>query len=91
MPCCLIAFLMVLFPRVAIVLLYFFTNLFERAHLDILILILGFILLPLTTIVYAYTVSTGHQVDGIYLLGIILAVLADLGLLGGGAYQRRRT
>jgi uncharacterized oligopeptide transporter (OPT) family protein len=87
---CLIALLMIAFPRVAIVLLWLFTNFFTRAYHSILLLLLGFIFLPLTTIVYAWILNTGSSVSGIYLIAIIVAVLADLGLLGGSEYHRRR-
>jgi hypothetical protein len=87
---CLIALLMVAFPRVAIVLLYLLTNFFERAHLGLILLIIGFIFLPLTTIVYAWITGTGHPMDGIYLVAIIIAILADIGLLSSGEYHRRR-
>ena len=89
MPC-LFALLMIAFPRVAIVLLYLLTTFFERAHLTILIVLLGFIFLPLTLIVYAWIINTGHTVDGIYMVALIVAVLADVGLLGGGERVRRR-
>ena len=89
MPC-LLALLMVAFPRVAIVLLYFFTNYFVRPFHSILILLLGFIFLPLTTIVYAWIVNAGEPISGIYLVAIIIAVLADVGLLSGSEYHRRR-
>lgn len=89
MPC-LLALLMVAFPRIAIVLLFFFTNYFVRPFHNILFLLLGFIFLPLTTIVYAWVVNAGEPVAGIYLVAIIIAVLADIGLLSGGEYHRRR-
>jgi uncharacterized oligopeptide transporter (OPT) family protein len=89
MPC-LLALLMIAFPRVAIVLLWLFTNFFVRAYHSILILIIGFIFLPLTTIVYAWIVNTGNPVAGIYLVAIIIAVLADIGLIGGHEWGRRR-
>ena len=89
MPC-LIALLMLAFPRLAIAFLYLMTSFFERAHLGILIVALGFIFLPLTLVVYAWTINTGHSVDGIYLVALIVAVLADIGLLGGGEWNRRR-
>ena len=89
MPC-LLALLMIAFPRVAIVLLWLFTNFFVRAYHSILLLIIGFIFLPLTTIVYAWIVNTGNPVAGIYLVAIIIAVLADIGLLGGHEWGRRR-
>lgn len=89
MPC-LIALLMIAFPRVAIVLLWLFTNFFTRPYHSILLLLLGFIFLPLTTIVYAWLVNAGDPINGIYLIVLIVAVIADLGLLGGGEYHRRR-
>ncbi len=42
MPCLLLA-LFLLFPRVALVLLFFFTHFLERAYHSLLILVLGFI------------------------------------------------
>ena len=89
MPC-LLSLLMVAFPRVAILLLFFFTNYFARAFNSILLLLVGFVFLPLTTIVYAWIVNAGEPLGGIYLVAIIVAVLADVGLLSGGEYHRRR-
>ncbi len=89
MPC-LLALLMVAFPRIAILLLFFFTNYFVRPFHNLLILLVGFIFLPLTTIVYAWIVNAGEPVAGIYLVAIVIAVLADIGLLSGGEYHRRR-
>ncbi len=81
---------MVAFPRVAILLLYFFTTYFVRPFHSILLLLLGFIFLPLTTIVYAWVINAGESISGIYLVAIIIAVLADIGLLSGSEYRRRR-
>ena len=78
MPC-LILLIGIAFPRLAIVLLFLFTTFLERAYHSLLLLVLGFIFLPLTTIVYAWIVNGRHPIDGIYLAAIILAVLADLG------------
>lgn len=88
MPC-LMLLLGIAFPRLAIVLLFFFTTFLERAYHSLLLLVLGFVFLPLTTIVYAWIVNGQHAVDGIYLVALIVAVLADLGLLGQGEYHRR--
>ena len=89
MPC-LLALLMVAFPRIALVLAFFFTNLIEKAYANLLIPVIGFFILPLTTLLYAYISSTGQPVAGLYLLLLIVAVLVDLGLLGGGWRSRRR-
>lgn len=88
MPC-LLALLMVAFPRVALLLVFFFTNIIDRAYSNILIPVLGFLFLPLTTLLYAYIVTSGHVVAGIYLVMMFVAVLVDLGLLGGSWRSRR--
>jgi hypothetical protein len=50
----------------------------------------GFIFLPLTTIVYAWELSSGMPTAGINLLWLLIAVIIDLGGLGGGAHRQSR-
>jgi len=88
MPCLLLLFTLA-FPRVAIVLLYLLSNFLQRAYNSLLIIVLGFIFLPLTTVVYAWVVNSHHPVEGIYLVAVIVSVLIDLGLIGHGARSRR--
>jgi uncharacterized oligopeptide transporter (OPT) family protein len=88
MPC-LLLLLTLAFPRVVIVLLYLFSNFLERAYQSLLIVVLGFIFLPVTTIVYAWVVNSHQPVQGLYLVAVIIAVLLDLGLIGHGARSRR--
>ena len=94
MPC-LLALLAVAFPRVAIVLLWLFTNFFTGIYHSIVIPVLGFLFLPLTLIVYTYLERTtpgatpGSMSAG-QLIFLFIAVILDLGLLSGGAYRRRR-
>jgi hypothetical protein len=89
MPC-LIVLLMLAFPRVAIVLLYLLSNFLDRAyHNSLLILVLGFLFLPITTIVYAWIVNIHQPVAGVYLVAILLSAVLDLGLIGHGEYSRR--
>ena len=87
MPC-LLALLAVAFPRVAIVLLWLFTNFFSHIH-GIVIPILGFIFLPLTLIVYAYLQNTGQPMGAIQLVFLFIAIVLDLGLLHRGTVARR--
>jgi hypothetical protein len=89
MPCLLIA-LILLFPRVAIVLLYFFTNFFTGVFNSILWPLVGFLILPLTLLAYTYFANTHHPTDVVFLVVMFLAVILDLGLLGHGEYRRRR-
>ena len=88
MPC-LLAILAVAFPRVAIVLLWLFTNFFHVLRNNLLIPILGFIFLPLTLIVYTYMLTAygGHFGAG-QLVILFIAALLDLGLVGGGVRRR---
>ena len=88
MPC-LLALLAVAFPRVAIVLLWLFSNFFSVLHNN-LMLIVGFVFLPLTLIVYTYLLRTnGGQMGATQFVFLFIAVILDLGLLGGGAFRRR--
>lgn len=90
MPCLFLIVIM-LFPRVALALLWLFTHYLDRAfHNTILLLILGFLFLPFTTLVYAWMVNSGLPVAGINLLFLLLAVLADLGTIGHGYSRQRR-
>jgi hypothetical protein len=88
--CCVFLVLVLLFPRIALVVMYLTSHYLERAyHHAMLIPLLGFIFLPLTTLVYAYMVNSGMPTEGAGLIWIILAVIIDLGGFGGG-YQRSR-
>jgi hypothetical protein len=88
MPC-LFLILVLAFPRLGLALLYLFTRYLDRAFHSILLLILGFIFLPLTTLAYAWMVNSGLPIAGINLIWLLIAALVDLGALGGG-YSRRR-
>ncbi len=90
MPC-LLLLLILGFPRLALFLIWLFSNYLERAfHGSLLIPILGFIFLPLTTIVYAWEINSGMPTAGINLLWLLIAVIIDLGGIGGGARHRSR-
>ena len=87
MPCILLIFVLA-FPRVVIALLFLLSNYLERAYHGLLLPLLGFIFLPVTTIVYAWMVNTHRPVDGLNLIVLIIAVLIDAGGIGGG-WRRR--
>ncbi len=89
MPCfmgCLALF----FPRLAIVLIWLFSDYLGRAYETVVWPLLGFFFLPLTTLAYAWAINANGTVSGIYLVVVVVAVLIDLGLLGGGADSGRR-
>ena len=87
---CLVLIVFLAFPRIALVLLFVFSNYLQRAYHDLLLPLLGFLFLPLTTLVYAWMVNTRMPIAGINLLILVIAIVIDLGGLGGGEYHRRR-
>ena len=89
MPC-LLVLVILLFPRVILVLMFALSNYLQRAYDNLLIPLLGFIFLPLTTIVYAWLVNSHMPIEGLNLIYLIVAVIIDVGGLGGGDYHRRR-
>jgi hypothetical protein len=88
MPC-LLLLLVLAFPRVVLLVLFFFTNYLNHAYNNLLLPVLGFIFLPLTTLAYAWMVNSHLPVEGVNLIILILAAVIDLGGLGGGEYHRR--
>jgi len=98
MGCLLVLFSLVT-PRLVIIVLWVFTNYLESAFGGWLLPTLGFFFLPTTTIAYSIavndlTTASSSRVAGtdVSLLGVIVVVLAlliDLGLLGGSAKSRR--
>ena len=88
MPCILLL-LVLAFPRVILALMFFFSNYLQRAfHGGLLLPVLGFLFLPLTTLVYAWELNNGLPLEGINLLWLLIAVIIDLGGLGGGAHRQ---
>jgi hypothetical protein len=89
MPCLLVLVILA-FPRVALVLMFFLTNILQRAYDGLLIPLLGFFFLPITTIVYAWMATHKMPLEGTNLLILIVAVVIDAGGLGSGEWHRRR-
>jgi hypothetical protein len=80
-------------PRVVIVILVIFTDYIGRAFDSFLWPLLGFIFLPTTTLAWAWAENTNGRVAGVHAVIVVLAVLVDLGFIGGGRswfFHRRR-
>jgi hypothetical protein len=88
MPC-LLLLVVLAFPRVVLVLMFLLSDYLTRAYHGLLLPLLGFIFLPLTTLVYAWEVNSHMAMQGINLLLLVIAVIIDLGGLGGGEWHRR--
>lgn len=89
MPCVLLLIVLA-FPRLVLVAMALFSNYLDRAYHGLLVPLLGFFFLPLTTIVYAWLLNSHMPLAGGNLLILIIAVVIDVGGLGGGEWHRRR-
>ncbi len=72
-------------PRFAIVLVVLVSNYIGRAYETDIWPLLGFFLMPLTTLSYAFAINSNGSVDGMYLALVVVTVLLDLGLVGAGS------
>lgn len=80
------------FPRMVVALVGIFTGYFGRAfHGEWWWPLLGFFFMPFTTLAYAAAINEGGGVRGVYLVLVVIAVLMDLGVIGGSAKSRRKT
>jgi hypothetical protein len=82
---CLVILLALVSPRLALFALWLFGDLLSRAFDSWLVPLLGFFLLPWTTLAYAGMWSSSNDVVGFEWFIVVLAFLVDL-----GAYVRSR-
>lgn len=88
---CFFLLIVLLFPRVILALTWFFSTYLQRAyHGDMIVPLLGFLFLPLTTLVYAWEMNNHLPTAGINLIWLLIAVVIDLGGIGGGAHRQTR-
>ncbi len=90
MPC-IVALIALLFPRILIAVLWFFTNWFHGVFDSILWPVLGFLFLPVTTLWYSVVVHQyGGQWSSTNIVIMVIAVVIDMGSCGGGYRSRSR-
>ena len=86
---CLVAVFALISPRRVLVILWLFSNLVDRAFDSIVLPILGFFLVPTTTVIY---VLAYRPVEGVTSFGWILVLVGlfiDFGVYGGAFRSRR--
>lgn len=87
--CCLIALVLFFGPRVALALIWLFTD-WYAAFSSVLVAVLGFVLLPWTSLAWMYTYFHNEgALSGGYVLLIVLGALADLSAFGGHRHYQR--
>lgn len=91
MPC-FVSCLALFAPRLALVLVWLTSGYLGRAFETVLWPVLGFVFMPYTTLAYAWAFNSGGgTISGLRLVVVVVAVLVDLGVVGGsGEAERRR-
>jgi CDP-diglyceride synthetase len=88
---CLLALLAGFAPRVALVLVWIFSNLVDRAFTGLLIPLLGLIFFPYATLFYVLAYNPVTGVNGLGWALVILGFIFDMGhWAGGGRTGRQR-
>lgn len=87
---CFIAIIAMLSPRLALFLVWLFSDRFDVAFDTNVVPLLGFFLLPWTTLVYTFAYHPLSGVSGIGWFFVGIAFVADIASYGSSEYQRRR-
>jgi hypothetical protein len=88
MPC-LVLLLAIISPRLGLIVMWLFSNILSRSFDSWFLPLVGFFVLPWTTLVYALAWESGtNRVTGIEWAFVVLAFLADVGSYAGGARGR---
>ncbi|HET7418467.1 MAG TPA: hypothetical protein VFJ61_12670 [Solirubrobacterales bacterium] len=85
---CLVVLLAFLSPRLALFAIFLFTDLLSRAFDSWFVPLLGFFLLPWTTLAYAVMWNSSDRVSGFEWFIVILAFVIDLGSYASRGRQR---
>lgn len=88
---CFVVLIALATPRVALFVVFVFSDFLGRAYESSIWPLLGFFFMPLTTLAYAAAINWNDgSVSGVYFFMVLVAALIDLGTLGGGRFAKRR-
>jgi hypothetical protein len=88
--CCLAVLVMLLGPRVFLIFVWLLTN-WYAAFDSRLVAFLGWIFLPYTSMAWMYIFfNNAGQIQGGYMVLLVLAVLLDIGVFSGGHRAMRK-
>ena len=81
---CLVLIVGLVAPRLVLFFIWLLTNWFSKAYKTTLWPLLGFFFMPYTTLAYMGAMLNRGSVEGGWLVVVVIAVMADLGFIGGG-------
>ncbi|MCE7973637.1 MAG: hypothetical protein DYG92_04820 [Leptolyngbya sp. PLA1] len=82
------AILGLFFPRLALALIWLFSDYLGRAFETTVWPLLGFLFMPFTTLAWALAQNEGGGVHGVWIAVVVIAALMDVGVIGRGAKKR---
>lgn len=88
MPCFIVVIAFFV-PRLVIALLVLSSDYIGRAMPSVIWPLLGFFFAPYTTLAYAWAINTVGGLQGFHLVIFVLAILLDIGAIGGASKKRR--
>ena len=86
---CLVGCIALVTPRLTILLVVILGDYIGRAYDTMVWPVLGFLFMPTTTLAYAWAINSRGSVEGFQLVVVVIAVLIDLGMIGGSARAGR--
>jgi hypothetical protein len=86
---CLVGCIALVTPRLTILLVVILGDYIGRAYDTLMWPVLGFLFMPTTTLAYAWAINSRGSVEGFQLVVVVIAVLIDLGMIGGSARAGR--
>jgi hypothetical protein len=91
MPC-FIAAIAFFSPRLVLVVMWLFSDYLGRAYQTVLWPLLGFFVLPCTTLAYAWAINSHGKLEGLHLAVFVVALLVDMANGSGQTHSvsRRR-
>jgi hypothetical protein len=85
---CFVLLFALISPRVGLVVTWLLTGVLGRAYDSWVLPVLGFLLLPWTTLAYAWMYDSGREVHGLEWFLVVLAFLADVSSYAGSSRRR---
>ena len=86
---CFLLLLALISPRLALILTWLFSDVLSRAFDSWIVPLIGFLILPWTTLAFAWMWDSGHHVRGLEWFLVGVAFVIDFGALVGGSRRGR--